>query len=228
MNKLTSKISARLTPQMAIIVYGYEQSVYLEQRNIENGKMGAGRPLSKDCISQIVKAIAEDNEEMELGYRGVIPKNLLYADTTSGRTKLVWYNPPMKRMMYFTKSLGIPDGEVYVPGILYVAEDRKLRVWSFKGKTPKDKLYIAPYFNVNDENICLGNAKVAKPRHLTFSESMEYWEQMFWKSEFSHILGGNPINGNLAVITKDCIETGKPFPSDVLIPSKHNLKEFLK
>jgi len=231
MNSLTEKFAETYTPKMAIIVYGAEQdrSVYLEQRDIAYGKMGAGRPLTKACITNVIRALTEDNEDIEKGFHGVIPKNLLYADTTTGHTKLVWYNPPQKRKAYFVKDLGIPDGDLGVPGIVYVVENSGLSVFAFKGKTPNNRLYRAPFFNIYDKGkVCLGNAKTKKPTQQTYLEAIEYWEELFWNSEFSHILGDNPIDGNLAVITKTCIETGSQIPSNKLKLMNTTLKDLMK
>ena len=88
-------------------------------------------------------------------------------------------------------------------------------------------LTVFAHYNVNN-SVCLGSAKVRKPKDDTFEAWIEYWEQMFWKSEFSHILGSNPINGNLAVITKKCIKEGCPFPMELLIRNKTTLSNLLK
>ena len=130
--------------------------------------------------------------------------------------------------MYFVGSLGIPEGEIVMPGVLYEANDNTLKVYCFKGKVPKDTLWQAPFFNVNNHAVCLGTAKAKRPKSLTYIEAMEYWETMFWNSEFSHLYGGNPINGNLALITKSCIQNGDPFPTSVLIKSKTKLKDLLR
>ena len=228
-NQLTQKLEDTYEPMMAIIVYASQGSApYLEQRNITDGKMGAGRPLTKKCVTDIFRAIVEDSEDLSEGYHGVIPRNLLYADTTTGRTRLIWYNPPMKRKMYFVGSLGIPEGEIVMPGVLYEANDNTLNVYCFNGKVPKDTLWQAQFFNVNNHAVCLGTAKAKRPKSLTYIEAMEYWETMFWNSEFSHLYGGNPINGNLALITKSCIQNGDPFPTSVLIKSKTKLKDLLR
>lgn len=228
-NQLTQKLEDTYEPMMAIIVYASQGSApYLEQRNITDGKMGAGRPLTKKCVTDIFRTIVEDSEDLSEGYHGIIPRNLLYADTTTGRTRLIWYNPPMKRKMYFVGSLGIPEGEIVMPGVLYEANDNTLKVYCFKGKVPKDTLWQAPFFNVNNHAVCLGTAKAKRPKSLTYIEAMEYWETMFWNSEFSHLYGGNPINGNLALITKSCIQNGDPFPTSVLIKSKTKLKDLLR
>lgn len=228
-NQLTRALEEIYEPKMAIIVYSSPNSApYLELRDINDGKMGAGKPLTKKCVTDIFRAIVEDSEDLSEGYHGVIPRNLLYADTTTGRTRLIWYNPPMKRKMYFVGSLGIPEGEVVMPGIVYEANDNLLKVYCFKGRVPKDTLYQAPFFNVNDHEVCLGTAKARRPKSLSYIEAMEYWETMFWNSEFSHLYGNNPIKGNLAVITKKCIENREPFPTRALVKSNYKLKDLLK
>ena len=57
---------------------------------------------------------------------------------------------------------------------------------------------------------------------------MKYWEHLFWESEFVHILGSNPIKGDLTQITRVCIESQAPFPEDVLIESKIKLKNLFQ
>lgn len=232
MNQLTESINRKFKPQMAVVVYSdgnTSNGIYLEQRSIDkNGRMGAGRPLTKKCVTELVKAVAEETKELTIGYHGIIPRNLLCADTTTGRMKLVWYNPPQKRKHYFVKHLGIPDGEIEVPGLVYVVKDKSLYLYAFKGKTPKGKLYQAPFFNVNNGSVCLGNAKVKKPIDLTYEQAIKYWEAMFWQSEFSHLYGSNPVAGNLSTIVKECIKTGEPFPDDVLILSSTKLSDLLK
>ena len=87
----------------------------------------------------------------------------------------------------------------------------------------KKVLFHAPFFNVGD-HVCLGSAKMQKPKKQTYKNWMQYWEDMFWKSEFAHILGANPINGNLSIITKECITSHKPFPTALLKRSKITLQ----
>lgn len=215
---------------MAVIVYQCNQSseLYLERRKIVNGSLGAGAPLTKKCIAEISASIAADDKDITFGLHGIMPPTLLYADTTPGQTKLVWFRPPEARLAYFSETLGIEDGILKCPGLVYVADNERLTLYAFKGMKPKSKLYRAPFMNVGDGNVCLGNAKIAKPKANTFFEVMAYWEELFWKSEFSHILGSNPVNGNLASITKACIKTGTPIPSSVLIPVNTKLQDLLK
>lgn len=231
MNDLTKKLSDTLYPFMAIIAYkaGQSEEYYLEQRKIDsNGRMSAGSPLKEKTIGKIMNSIAMNSDDFESGISGVIPFNLIYCDTRIGNTRLVWYRPPEERNVFFTKDTGISDGKMHVPGLLYVVRDDKLSLYAFKGRKPKQKLYLAPFMNVDENHVCLGNSKLKKPIVPTYMNMMAYWEGMFWQSEFSHILGVNPIDGNLSSITKDCIETGCEFPTKLLIPIKLTLNDLLK
>ena len=77
-NQLTRALDEVYEPKMAIIVYSSTNSApYLEQRDIINGKMGAGKPMTKKCVTEIFRAIVEDSEDLSQGYHGVIPKNFL-------------------------------------------------------------------------------------------------------------------------------------------------------
>lgn len=220
-----------MVPTDALIFYeSNSQSFagnYVEHRKIgKNGKMGAGRPLTIKAMSNIVSCVEKyAKEERGLSaLSGTIPDGLLYAKVNIDSYKLVWYRKPQKRKMYFKKDLGIPDGYMFVPGMVYVADRDTLRVYCFKGYKPRDILYRAPFFNVSEQHVCLGSAKVTKPKENTYSAWIQYWETMFWQSEFVHILGDNPCKGNLATITKQCIKTGTPFPNDALIRTKVTLK----
>jgi PRTRC genetic system protein B len=219
-------------PKLALVVYectAHEEGLYLEKRDIKNGHMGAGVPLTKKCITDIMNTIAIDNDDFDYGVHGIIPQNMLYADTSLGKTKFVWFNPPQERSVCFVPSLGIQDGKMKVPGLLYVAEGESLSLYAFKGNRPKSRLYRAPFMNVNDNgSVCLGNSKLNKPSESTFTNIISYWEEMFWRSEFSHILGSNPIHGNIATLTKRLIESGDKFPQAELKPSKVTLKQILK
>lgn len=224
-------MSDTFTPKMAIVIYecsDKDSGLYLERRDIVNGQMGAGKPLTQKCITSIMKSIAVEESDSDYRLYGAVPQNLLHIDFSPGKLKLVWYNPPQKRYAYFAKSTGIQDGEMYVPGLIYIADGDKLTMYAFKGRKPKDKLYRAPFMNVSDDGVCLGNSKMKKPKDATIQSQIDYWESMFWKSEFSHLLGGNPVSCNLATLSKHLIESGEKFPNEVLIPSKHTLKSILR
>jgi len=233
MSKLINIMQDVYKPYAAIIAYRtdnrYENGrYYLERRSIRNGRMGAGKPLTERDYAKLMRNVQAGNAQLDNSIHGVVPRNLLYCSTSVGDERLVWYHEPEERHVYFKEGLGIPDGRMNVPGLLWAVKNDELQMFAFKGRKPTGRLFRAPFMNVSEEYVCLGNSKVRKPDDRTFANVIDYWEKMFWLSEFSHILGGNPIKGNLAVLTKRLIETGGTFPSEVLIPVKMTLKEMMK
>ena len=212
MSNLREKLSNKMIPTHALIFFESSNresgGAYVEHRRIENGAFGAGGPLKVKTLSKIMAVVNQyiKQQDSMVSLHGMIPENLLYSSSKAESVKLVWYRKPEKRMMYFSKKLEIPNGEVMVPGLVYVANGKTLSVYAFKGTKPKRK----------------------KPCESTFDNWIEYWEAMFWKSEFVHILGGNPIKGNLASVTKRCITTGEAFPINELIKTNVTLKDLLK
>jgi PRTRC genetic system protein B len=234
MSTLKDLMKAKIRPTDVLVFYKPDVNLhgdgeYVEHRKVRNGKMEAGHPLTIEDFTKLVATVSKyaKKDSGRTALHGVIPPTLLFASSDLTSKRLVWWRPPEKRMAYFTKDTGIPNGELWVPGLVYVASSSGLNMFAFKGKKPRSILYRAPFFNVNG-SVCLGSAKVRKPKDDTYEAWIDYWEQMFWKSEFSHIWGENPINGNLAVITKQCIKEGKPFPAEVLIRSKTILGSLLK
>lgn len=227
MNKLTQQLTSELTAEMAIIVYGDKDhdNFFLERRNITNGKMGAGVPLTEDCIKDIAE-LTLNRSRKEL--HGAIPPNMLYADGRRGYEKYVWFEKPQKKFHYFSKKLNIPNGEIFTPSLLYVVSGNTLSLYAFTGDYPDGKLYRAPYFNVSDGHVCLGNAHLPEIQEMTYENIILYWEKMFWQSEFSHIFGVNPIKSNLSILSKRLMETGEPFPQNELLPISLTLKNIIR
>lgn len=227
MNKLTEQLSTSLIPEMAIIVYAdnARSNIYLERKDIISGKMGAGVPLSEECIRDIAD-LTLNRSRKEL--HGVIPPNMLYADGRKGYEKYVWYEKPQKRKHYFRKDLNIPNSEFYTPSLLYVVNNGALSLYAFCGDYPDSQLYRAPYFNVSPTYVCLGSAHVPEITEMTYQNIIDYWEKLFWLSEFSHILDGNPVKTNLSILTKELANTNKPFPKSELLPITLTLKKIIQ
>lgn len=75
-----------------------------------------------------------------------------------------------------------------------MAGGSSLSIYAYKDKklTEKTELYAAPFFNVTGANVCLGSAKIDKPRDLTYKNLLEYWEKKFWLTEFHTWAEGQP------------------------------------
>ncbi|MBV8039611.1 PRTRC system protein B [Bacteroides sp. AN502] len=230
-NELTNTIHATLCPRAVLIAYTYEgnnNKYFLEQRSIDaRGRMGEGHPVTVEFMNELVRNYSETYSGTP---HGRLPSNLLYADTRKGSERYVWYNPPGKRRMYFVSGLGIENAEYNLPGIIYEAGDTRLDVYAYKEDRPgmETALYAAPLFNVTGSSVCLGSARIEKPKELTYVNLLEYWEKKFWLTEFSHLGGhGNPTKSNLVLVTKAA--RGKPFDLKELKPLKNlKLKDILK
>lgn len=229
---LIDVLKEKLEPTDALLFYNSSQGKYVEHRNIVNGKMMAGQPLDIKQFTKMVRLVEHyaDKQQPMTSMNGRIPTNLLYADTNIDRMRLVWWRPPEERKMFFSDNLGIPSGTMKVPGMVYEVKNMgSLSVWCFKGRKPKGLLYNAPFFNIyTSGRVCLGNSKTAKPKNNTFEEWIGYWEKMFWQSEFASLISENPINGNLAAVTKKCIESGEPFPMEILKKANVKLQDLLE
>lgn len=229
---LTDLLKEKLRPTDALLFYDSPSGKYVEHRGIVNGRMTAGQPLDVSQLSQMVRLVERYTVKQKpmTSLNGAIPSNLLYADTNIDSIRLVWWRAPEERRIFFKDTLNIPDGVMRVPGMVYsVKGSGTLSVWCFKGTKPKGLLYRAPFFNVySDGHVCLGNSKTDKPKHNTFDEWLSYWEKMFWQSEFAEMISDNPIEGNLATVTKRCIEQGTPFPVEQIKRANVKLSDLLK
>jgi PRTRC genetic system protein B len=228
-NILTEELLSMLVPKVALVAYEnsgeHGDKYYLEMRTIgEDGIMGAGKPVTYEFLKTISETCSGKNDSTPAG---AIPANLLYADTRKGSEKYVWYNPPRKRMIYFTDAVKVPDGEYHVPGVIYAAGEGRLMVYAFTGKSPSPdaKLYEAPFFNTTDGGVCLGTATLKRPASPTYEQIMSYWEDRFWLSKFSHA-GGNSTRSGLEASTIAAAD--KPFDTKELKPAGKTLESLLK
>ncbi len=235
-NELTRKLKALLYPRAVLIAYApegdsynsYADNCFLEVRGIDSlGKMSEGRPVTVDFMNELVRGYSEKHSTTPYGR---IPSNLLWCDSRKGSEKYIWYNPPQKRMMFFKESLGIESAEYHIPGVIYVAGGHGMNIYAYKDKTLKKDslLYAAPFFNVTGASVCLGTANIEKPKDLTYTNLLEYWEKKFWLTEFSHLgSNGNPTKSNLVLVTKAAKDAA--FNYNGLKPlNKMKLKDILR
>jgi PRTRC genetic system protein B len=140
--------------------------------------------------------------------------------------------------MYFNKNLKIPNGEYHIPGLVWQVKGESLSLFAYKTKrlTAGAQLHSAPFFNVDSKNgnVCLGNAELKQPEwlvshvepKLTYQMFTKHWEDMFFLSEFSHVLNGNPTKTNLVLAT---LKSKQAFDNAELLPVKKlKLKNLMK
>lgn len=212
----------KLVPKAALVVYLIEETndCYVEMREIIGKQMGAGKPLTEKCIKDLVMTFNPPVETPLVVQKktiqrpglmsGFIPENMIYISTNPYSRQLIWYNPPQKRKLYFTKQLHIKNDVYDMPGIVYHVNDQGgLYVYGFKEDTfnRNVRLYYYPCFNISNCNVCTGSANISYPDHPTFETVTEYWEKRFWCTRFSHFGSDiHPTKDNLVTVIKQSKE----------------------
>jgi PRTRC genetic system protein B len=229
MNDLTKQLLGTYDPVQALIIYknGDAERYYIESHQIEHGQMLAGTPLDGKTLEAMVEYYSEQQKATDT-IKGIIPHNLLYCEWNAVKKIMIWYNEPQRRNMVFVQNLEIPLGVAWQPGIVYVVNNGSLAVLAYKSEgRPQDneKLYRPPYHNCNSiGTVCLGSAKTAYPKELTYSAMMAYYETLFWASEFSHLAGVESlVKGNLNLYWKSAIKGKSKFDTSILMSLKPKL-----
>ena len=131
MNKLTQEITRSMHPTAALIAYQTENEYgskehYLEFRNIgDNGRMGAGKPVSLQFIQSLAESFSVKSTSIP---HGEIPKMMWYADTRE--EKYIWHRPPCRKQMYFKKDLNVPNGTYAIPGLVWMVKRESLYLFA--------------------------------------------------------------------------------------------------
>lgn len=227
MNQISKNLIGEFKPTLALVVYeGLRSKYYIESHPIsESGQLLEGRPLLDETIRGMVEIFREDQaRQTRIG--GDIPACLLhYTLRPDGGYSLWWHRPAEQRTLWFKEGLHIPSGPAMVPPMLYVATGNSLSVWALKTDTRPDEKterFRAPFHNVNNSgSVCLGSAKVKAPAEKTFQNMIDYWEAMFWQSEFSHLNTSQAVREgeNVNLIWSEQVQNPERlFPLDVLLP----------
>ena len=151
-NELTRTLKTQLIPKAALIAYASEddKNFFLEIRDInDRGNMAEGRPITQEFMNELVKGYSERHSSTPYGK---VPSNLIYCDSRKGSERYVWYNPPHKRMMFFSSDLKIENAEYNLPGVIYEAGELGMRIYAYKDKELKadSALYAACLLYTSD------------------------------------------------------------------------------
>ena len=220
MNKITNEIINPYKATIALIFYSKESnnnnSVFVEQFPIIDGKLQNGYPASHELLSGICKSIEIKSNNI---FKGRIPKNLLFIDPNS--KMIIWSLNQSQRELYFTDDLGIENGLRWLPNLIFKYHDKEISVYAYKGSLKENtQLYRGPFMNVGTESVvCMGNAK-SKTDPTDIESLMKNIEEKFFFSKFSHITGNNCIDGNYSVVMNKLLKTGEKFPEELLLKIK--------
>ncbi|MBT2621939.1 prokaryotic E2 ligase family D protein [Chryseobacterium sp. ISL-6] len=235
---LTENFGTLYHPKSALIFYqtlSTHPDCYVESFDMDkHGNLINAHPLTVREANVLAKSlkIESDDKKPFLKSNGIIGSHILQIDPIHNGI-VIWYSKAQCRDMFFVENLGVPNGKVNVPPMLWVANRNKLSVYALKTvsrPTEKTMLYHAPFFNVySDGVVCMGTVDVRIKKTSSLEEFTTAWENYFFNSFFSHLMGGhNPIKGNAVSTWKKLINTNKPFPKDVLVKTNKTLKNILR
>lgn len=224
-------------PKAALVVFtasGFA-APYIEYYDMdERGCPVNPHPLTVREAQSLAKALdtREHAGKAFLRPEGVLPDNVLHLDPSENGS-LVWYTKPQRQKLYFAESLGLENGMVALPALVWKANKKELQIFALKG-TAKPKaetpLYHAPFFNLYQKGyVCMGTVNVAIKSAASLEEFISAWHAYFFESYFSHHINEhNPVGANLFNLYKELMaDTEKTFPTDTLRTTPLTLKNLL-
>lgn len=239
MKDITENFGTLFRPTSALVFYQNNEKTketYVEHFDMDkHGNPINAHPLTEREAKALAKSLMvsskkEKNQEF-LKPRGILPTNILHINSGENASVL-WFTPSMKRQMFFTENLQIPNGIAEVPAMLWLAGKRSLKVFALANNrrpTEETPLFYAPFFNVYENGIvCMGTVDVDIRNSSSLEEFTEKWEGYFFNSYFSHLMNEhNPIKGNCVNLWKKLVDTEKVFPKKVLKKTNKTLNNLL-
>lgn len=223
-------------PAAALVLFKPEQGngdLYIEYYDMdENGCPVNPRPLTVAQANRLAKALntKEQAAKAFLKPKGILPACVLHINPAEDGS-VVWYTRPAARKLYFSEGVGLQNGTVCLPALLWRASRKQLFLYALKGKSKPSlstPLWHAPFMNVyHNGNVCMGSVDVRIGKAAALEAFITAWEGYFFGSYFSHLIGHNPISGNLISLYGQLIETGAAFPVGELLPCNKTLKDLL-
>lgn len=237
-NDITASFGTLYHPKSALVFYetkGANTDVYVEHFDMDkNGNPINAHPLTEREAKVLAKSLQteKDKDNGFLKSNGILQTNILHINPNKDKGAVLWYTKAQKRQLYFVNGLDIPNGMTYVPPMIWYANKNSLSVFALtsdRRPTEKTPLYLAPFFNIyEDGKVCMGTVNISIKNSASVEEFTTAWEDYFFNSYFSHLLGRNsPIKGNCVNLWKELIQTGKPFPKEVLKKNNKTLKNLL-
>ena len=241
MKDITQNFGTLYHPTNALVFYQNDErniETYVEHFDMDkNGNPINAHPLTEREAKELLKALTiktqkEKNQDF-LKPNGILSTRILQINPNAENGSAIWYTKSMKRQLYFTENLEIPNGTAEIPAMLWLATKRSLKIFALPNNsrpTEKTPLFYAPFFNVyEDGNVCMGTVDVNFQNSTSLEEFTEKWENYFFNSYFSHLMNEhNPIKGNCVSLWKSLINTEKQFPKEALKQANRTLKNLLK
>lgn len=212
----------------------HQSDYYIESYDMDsNGSPINGHPLSVKESHALAKAL-QVNEKKSQGFlnpQGLMPTNILTINSSSNGFA-VWHTPRQSVKLLFKESLDISSATASIPALIWKANKNSLQVFALKDEniTEDTPLCHAPFFNIYaDGRVCMGNVRISIPKGCGLEQFIASWEDYFFNSYFSHLFSGHqPVNGNIIQLWQHLTVTQEPFPNEVLIQTKFQIKNLLQ
>lgn len=235
---ITGDFGTLYHPKSALVFYEsntLDKEVYVEHFDMDrNGMPINAHPLTEREAEALAKSLTTEKQKQTafLKSGGILPTTILHINPSRDKGAVLWYTKPQKRPLNFIDGLGIPSGTAYIPPMVWQADKNSLRVFALstsRRPTEKTPLYYAPFFNIyEDGRVCMGSVSIDIKESACVEEFTRAWEDYFFNSYFSHLMGDNsPVKGNCVSLWKDLVATGRAFPKAVLKSSTKTLKNLL-
>lgn len=239
MNNITEDFGTLYFPKSALVFYeakSINAEMYVEHFDMdENGNPINAHPLTVREANVLAKYLRTDKEKNQafLKPKGILPTNILHINPSAENGSVLWFTKAQQRQLYFVNGLEIPNGKATVPPMIWLATKNNLSVFALatnRRPTEKTPLYYAPFFNIyEDGKVCMGTVNIDIKNSASVEEFIRAWEDYFFNSYFSHLLGKHsPIKGNCVNLWKDLIGKDKLFPKEVLKKNHKTLKNLLQ
>lgn len=240
MKDITQNFGTLYYPTTALVFYQNDErnkDTYVEYFDMDkNGNPINAHPLTEREAETLAKALITKTQSEKkqdfLKPNGILPTHVLQINPSENGSVL-WFTKSMKRQLFFTENLEIPNGMAEVPAMLWSANKRGLKIYALaNNRRPSENtpLFFAPFFNVYENgNVCMGTVDVHIQNSTSLEEFIKKWEDYFFNSYFSHLMNEhNPINGNCVNLWKSLINTEKQFPKETLKKVNRTLKNLLQ
>lgn len=213
-------------PRAAVLLYGANNGggfATVHPVTMEEGVpvIKAGTPATRQGLLTALRELTDDRLAPEL-----LPGHIL----AKGIDHLIWYRPPSRRTIWVkAEELGQRSGEIPIPGLIWLVKPLSggCSIFAYQGDdrpTAETQLCQAPFFNVWESGgICTGNAEVPRGPEALVPEN---WENMFFKSWFTHPNTPKIVRGKQGAYTfiKELLDgKRKVFPKAKLLPIKRTL-----
>ena len=171
---------------MQFVLAGYNNSMIYHDYDHKNNRLSAGKPLTVETAKSLFNFVNNIEGIQSYGFKDIIPKNILKFKTDE--KFIIWQTDAKTKMIHYAKELSVTSGMYWVPKLVWKLEGNHLNLFAVKEDvvSSKDKLYQAPFFNINSMgSVCMGNAKF-QDHGYDYEKIIKKVESGFWESVFTH------------------------------------------